>query len=218
MRKALLVVSVVACVDLQTPLSLDLHYAADAPRLPQLEKLSGLKIGVARFFDGRKNNAEDPHSPSYVAHDKSYHMGVSYGGRTFASISTVVQGLLVKELTHAGLNVVALDAQLDGDDVSAAQAAAQQCDLVMGGLIRNFAFNHSSFDDPEPTVDIEATAFAMPDGVARFHGHYLKTFAPTGYNEPPRQERIDSLFDRGLRPAAHQLIVELGRALAENGQ
>jgi hypothetical protein len=84
----------------------------------------------------------------------------------------------------------------------------------MGGLIRALDYNHSSFDDPEPTVEIEATAFAMPDGGARFHGHYLKTFG-VGYNEPQRQEKVDSLFDRALRPAAHQMIAELGRELAE---
>jgi hypothetical protein len=207
--------ALVGCTDWLTPLSLDLHYSADAPRLSQAEQLKHLKIGVARFFDGRKLLPDDVHSASYVAQDKNYHIGLTWGGHTFAPVAEVVQGLLISELEHAGLTVVPLDARVDADDVSAAQAAGQGCDIVLGGVIHVLAYNQSSFDDPNPTAEIEATAFELPEGRALFHGRYVRN-GSVGYNEPPRQQKVDRLFDRALRPAAHQLIKELASTLAEN--
>jgi hypothetical protein len=74
-----------------SPLSLEVHYSADQQPLAPAEALSGLRIGVARFKDLRPRVADDIHAASYIAHDGTYHVGMTWNGRTFAPVSEVAQ-------------------------------------------------------------------------------------------------------------------------------
>src|SRR5438034_865533 len=80
-----------------TPLSVDVRYSADASRLSNAETLAGARIAVGRFADSRPRRTRDIHSASYVGHDGSYDVGLTWQGRTFAAVSQVVQALLVEE-------------------------------------------------------------------------------------------------------------------------
>ncbi len=203
-----MVVLLAACAAEISPMSLEVHYSADAPPIAS----AGLTVGVARFTDARPRAVEDLHSASYVAHDGAYHLGLTWNGRTFASAAAVIQGLLVNELERAGIKVILLDAQVDSDDAPGAQVAARGCDVVLGGTIRGFAFNHPG-GAAEPTVDVEVTLFEGASGKGLMHAPFTEHHRVTA--EGSRQRHIDDLFDQSFRPVAHQIIGEVARGMSD---
>jgi hypothetical protein len=194
-----------ACTTTLSPLSLDVHYAADRQPLAQAEALARVRVGVARFKDLRPLIADDIHARSYVAHDTSYHVGMTWNGRTFTPVAEVTQGLLVAQLQGAGLNVRAADAEVD--DGASARAVAQRggFDVVLGGSIREF-----SFKGGQPTVSLE---------VLLFHGGDALLHAPLSESrrvdpQATAQARVDEVLDRSFRPVAQDLVAKIADQLA----
>jgi len=201
------VLTLAACVAGVSPLSLDVHYTADAPRAPGVELLSGLRVGVARFADERPGRGDDLHAASYVAEDAEYHVALSWGGRTFAPVARVVQGLLLRELRRAGFNADGIDAVLPPGGDRAARAAGERdhFDVVMTGRITEL---HAG--DPS-SISLDVVLYEVEGGTRLYGATFAERFA--GATDSP-QVRVDDLLERGFKPAAHQLIARLGEQLA----
>jgi hypothetical protein len=201
-----LLVLLAACTQALSPLSLDVHYAADRQPLAQAAALGGVRVGVARFKDARPLIAGDIHARSYVAHDTSYHVGMTWNGRTFTPVAEVTQGLLVAQLQGAGLNVRAAEAEVE--DAASAKIVAQRdgFDVVLGGSIREF-----SFKGGQPTVSLEVLLFrAGGDALLDAPLSESRHVDP----EASAQARVDEVLDRSFRPVARNLVAKIADQLA----
>lgn len=198
------------CATSSTPLSVDVRYNADAARLQNAEALAGARIAVGRFRDTRPRRAGDLHAASYVGHDGSYDVGLTWRGRTFTAVPDVVQGLIVEELEHAGLSVDAVDTPIGPGDSEAARVAAEKAhgDVVLGGEIRELIFQAP--DAAHPSVRIEIQLF---EGLS---GKPLAKFSIVGSQkgenaEARPQQRVDELLERSFKQASHRLVERLAQ-------
>jgi hypothetical protein len=194
------------CAGEISPLSLEVHYQADSPRLTVEDSL---RVGVGRFSDARPRTPGDFHTASYVARDRSYHLGLSWNGRTFAAANLVTQALLVDELRHAGIDALPLDVEIAADDLPGAIAAGRNAhlDAVLGGTL------HELSDTVEngAAMELEAALFDSTAEKALLHAPFGETRAVPA--ELTSQQRIDDLLQRSFRPLAHQLVAQVGREL-----
>jgi hypothetical protein len=198
------------CATTSSPLSVDVRYNADAARLQNADTLAGARIAVGRFRDVRPRRASDMHAVSYVGHDGSYDVGLTWRGRTFAAVPEVVQGLIVEELEHAGLSVEAVDATIRPGDNDAARAAGEKAhgDLVLGGEIHELIFLAPDAAHPSVRIDIQ-----MYEGLT---GKPLTKFTISGSQkgdsgEERPQQRVDDLLERSFKQASHRLIERLAQ-------
>jgi hypothetical protein len=208
--RLLLLFVVSGCATTATPLSVDVRYNADAARLQNAEALAGARIAVGRFRDARPRRAGDMHAASYVGHDGSYDVGLTWRGRTFTAVPNVVQGLIVEELEHAGFSVEAVDATIGPGDSEAARAAGEKAhgDVVLGGEIRELIFQAP--DAAHPSVRIEIQMF---EGLS---GKPLTKFSILGTQngesaEARPQQRVDELLERSFKQASHRLVERLAQ-------
>ena len=187
-----------------TPMSIEVRYSADAAHVPQAEALASARIGVALFNDKRPHASNDLHAASYVAHDASYDLGVSYGGRTFAPIAEVVQGLLVDELRHAGLNAEPLSAEVGPIDAAAAREAGERehVDVVLGGGLRELANGNVAIDGLLVEVAGGKTLLKTPFTAS----HKLGT-------DQPAQDLVDEVMNQSFKPVAHQMVAQVAKQL-----
>jgi hypothetical protein len=194
-----------------TPVSVDVHYSADAAKLPKAAALSSVRIGVARFTDGRRLRADDIHAASYVAQDSSFHVGVSWAGQTFVAANQVVQALLVDELKQAGLAAEAVDGVVGANDVDSARAASEKshCDLILGGNIQELRYSVQSGN--HRVITLEAALFEGLGGKSLLR--VPLTESRRGDDDAKPQQRVDDLFNRNFRPVAHRLIAKLAEQM-----
>jgi hypothetical protein len=188
-----------------TPMSVDVRYSADAAPVPQAEALSSARIGVARFADKRPHASNDLHAASYVAHDASYDLGVSWHGRTFAATADVVQGLLIEELRHAGLTAEPIDSVVGPGDTAAAREAGERehVDVVLGGSLREMVNGNVAIDGLLVDVAGGRTLMKAPFSAS----HSLRA------GDQPAQDRVDEVMNQGFKPVAHQMVSSVARQL-----
>ncbi len=105
--------------------------------------LSGAKIGVAKLEDKRSwVAAGDEQSKSFIGQAGSWKFGLTFGGKEFTPVDTIVRTAIVEELRRAGAASVAIDTTLGSKDLSKfdATAAAAKVDYVLGGDLTVFEF------------------------------------------------------------------------------
>ena len=203
----LLVVS--GCATASTPLSVDVRYNADAAKLQNAEALAGARIAVGRFRDSRPRRAGDMHAASYVGHDGSYDVGLTWRGRTFTAVPEVVQGLMVEELEHAGLSVEAVDATIRPGDSEAARAAGEKAhgDVVLGGEIHELIFKAPDAAHPSVRIDVQLFEGLTGKPLAKF----TIAGSQNGDGDERPQQRVDELLERSFKPASHRLVERLSQ-------
>jgi len=211
MRGVLLILALSACEPVAS-LSVDLHYSADAPRVVDAEQLAGAHIGVARFLDSRPRDRQDIHSSSYVVEESSFHVGITWQGRTFVPVAVIVQGLLVEELRHAGLNAEAIDEELGPNDGAAARAVGERarCDLVLGGSIHELRHIIAGAA-PARAISLEASLFEGLGGKELLHLPIGDTRRAGGEGRP--QQDADELFRRTFQPVASRLVATIAEQI-----
>ncbi len=210
-RLGLVLITLAGCAA-ATPLSVDVRYSADAARVANAEQLASARIAVGRFSDSRPRRSADMHAASYVGHDGSYDVGLTWQGRTFASVPEVVQALLIEELEHAGLSVEPVDTVIKPGDVEAARVAAEKghCDLALGGDIAELIYRTP--DSRNGSVKMEVQLF---EGVV---GKALARFPASGSQnaegEERPQQRVDALLERSFKQAAHRVVERVASEVA----
>jgi hypothetical protein len=185
-------------------MSVDVRYSADAAQVLHAEALSSARIGVAVFADKRPRSANDLHANSYVAHDATYDIGVSYGGRTFAPVAEVVQGLLVDELRHAGLNAEPLASEVGADAAAAREAGEREhVDVVLGGSLREMVNGN---------VTIDGLLVEVAGGKTLLKSPFSASHKLSG-GDQPAQDRVDEVMNQSFKPVAHQMVSQVAKQL-----
>lgn len=123
--------------------SLELNYTADTARLANADALARVSLGVAKFDDKRPwIDQTDKESESYIAKQGPWKFGLTWQGKEYVPVKTVVQDLFVAEFAKAGVTAKPLDQVLSKQTRSEFRKAAEAhgVDYVLGGEIFVFEF------------------------------------------------------------------------------
>jgi len=123
--------------------SIDVSYQADAVRLTNASALEQVTVGVAKFEDKRAwVEAGEPKTESFVSQAGAHKFGLTYLEKDYFPVKDLIQDVLIKELTLAGIKAKALDLVLSKSSASgAADLGKDAGDYQVGGQILAFDFN-----------------------------------------------------------------------------
>jgi hypothetical protein len=126
--------------------SIDISYQADAARLANASALEQVTVGVAKFEDKRAwVEADDPKTESFVSQAGPHKFGLTYLEKDFFPVKDLIQDVLIKELTMAGLKAKPLDFVLSKSSAKgSADLGKDAGDYQLGGQILAFDYNNQA--------------------------------------------------------------------------
>jgi|SRR6185369_5426727 len=124
--------------------SIEVSYKADAARLANATALEQVTVGVAKFEDKRAwVEAGEPKTESFVSQAGIHKFGLTYLEKDYFPVKDLIQDVLIKELTLAGIKAKALDLVLSKSSArGAADLGKDAGDYQVGGQILAFDFNN----------------------------------------------------------------------------
>lgn len=112
--------------------SIETTYTPSLSRLPQADRLQGIRVGIAKLEDRRAHRDVIRQGPRRFA--------LTHRNQAHAPVANVIQDLFVEEFRRAGFDAAAVDRVLTKDSVSAMReaGAAAGAVYVLGGRIHVF--------------------------------------------------------------------------------
>lgn len=200
--------------------SLELSYTADTARLANADALARVSLGVARFEDKRPwIDQSDKDSESYVAKQGPWKFGLTWQGKEYVPVKTIVQGLFVAEFGKAGVTAKPIDQVLSKPTRPEFRKAgeAQGADYVLGGEIFVLEFVN---EDRGFTITSRRTVTLS---VLLVKTGADETLLDTSFSENERKgegmgilhsTNIDRLMNGVFKKVARQVIEQVAAKLA----
>ena len=122
--------------------SIDVSYQADSARLANASALEQVAVGVAKFEDKRAwVEAGEPKTESFVSQAGPHKFGLTYLEKDYYPVKDLIQDVLIKELTLAGIKAKALDFVLSKSSAKGAGDLGKDAgDYQVGGQILAFDY------------------------------------------------------------------------------
>jgi len=122
--------------------SIDVSYQADSARLANASALEQVAVGVAKFEDKRAwVEAGEPKTESFVSQAGPHKFGLTYLEKDYYPVKDLIQDVLIKELTLAGIKAKALDFVLSKSNARGAGDLGNDAgDYQVGGQILAFDY------------------------------------------------------------------------------
>ena len=224
MNRKMFLAATMFCLTALTLLSgcmhtVDVAYQVSATRLPNAQELENVTVGVAKFEDKRAwVEAGDPKTESFISQAGAHKFGLNYLNKDWVPVKDLIQDVLIKELTNAGIKAKALDVVLSKTSAKgASELGADAGYLQIGGQILAFDY---TLQPGMWTVTARRTAIL---DLNLYRKGETKPFHDQPISEMDTQEygmatshpvNAYNLVNELLRKIAHQIVQQTADRLA----
>ena len=200
--------------------SLEMSYSPALYRLPEVDRLKGIILGVAKPEDRRASIVQsDPDNLTYVMRQGVWRFGLTYKGQEFVPVADLLQMLFVEEFNRAGVESRPIAKILTKDRIADMRAAGEQTGVpyVLGGRVLVFEIT----DDigfwttiSRRSVTLEVTLVRVQTGDIAFDNVFSAGNRDESVWGISPATSVDRLMNSAFRQVVTQVVEQVAAKLA----
>ena len=199
--------------------SLEMSYSPALYRLPEVDKLKGIVLGVAKPEDRRASVVQsDPDNLTYVMRQGAWRFGLTYKGREFVPVADLLQMLFVEEFNRAGVESRPIAKILTKDRIADMRAAGEQAGVpyVLGGRVLVFEITNDVGWTviSRRSVTLEVTLVRVQTGDLAFDNVFSAGNRDESAWGISHATSVDRLMNSAFRQVVTQVVEQVAAKLA----